>query len=128
MSTDTAIGFSSILNVVSWNGKGQLEVKPSDELPPAVTDAVKKIKQRRRIRVLKDGTEEETIETQIELHDKLAALPFLLHPGSVTESRADVTVQATATHFHLTIELEVRVNDALHFTRHWAESVPRHYL
>ena len=52
----------------------------------------------------------------------------LVRPGSVTESRADVTVQATATHFHLAIELAVRVNGALHFTKHWAESVPRHYL
>jgi putative CocE/NonD family hydrolase len=52
----------------------------------------------------------------------------LVHPGRVTESCADVTVQATATHFHLAIELAVRVNGALHFTKHWAESVPRHYL
>jgi hypothetical protein len=52
----------------------------------------------------------------------------LVHPGSVTESRADVMVQATATHFHLAIELEVRVNDALHFAKHWVDSVPRQYL
>ena len=49
-------------------------------------------------------------------------------PNHVTEARADVAVQATATHFHVTIELVVRVNGALHFTKHWAESVPRHYL
>jgi hypothetical protein len=52
----------------------------------------------------------------------------LVRPGSVTESRADVMVQATATHFHLVIELGVRVNGALHFTKHWAESLPRQYL
>jgi hypothetical protein len=49
-------------------------------------------------------------------------------PNQLTEARADVAVQATTTHFHLTIEVEVRVNGALHFTKHWAESVPRQYL
>jgi hypothetical protein len=49
-------------------------------------------------------------------------------PNHVTEARADVAVQATATHFHVTIELVVEVNGALHFTKHWAESVARHYL
>jgi putative CocE/NonD family hydrolase len=52
----------------------------------------------------------------------------LVQPGSVTESRADVAVRATETHFHLAIELVVRVNGALHFKKHWVESVPRHYL
>jgi hypothetical protein len=49
-------------------------------------------------------------------------------PNHITEARADVAVQATATHFHVTIDLGVRVNGALHFTKRWAESVPRHYL
>ena len=49
-------------------------------------------------------------------------------PNQMTEARADVAVQATATHFQVTIEVEVRVNSALHFTKRWAESVPRHYL
>jgi putative CocE/NonD family hydrolase len=52
----------------------------------------------------------------------------LVHPRRVIEACSDVAVQATPTHFHLAIELEVRVNGALHFTKHWAESVPRHYL
>jgi hypothetical protein len=52
----------------------------------------------------------------------------ILQPGSVTEARADVTVRATTTHFQIAIELAVRVNGALHFTKHWAESVPRQYL
>ena len=52
----------------------------------------------------------------------------MLRPNQDTEGCADVAVQATATHFHLTIEVEVRVNGALHFTKHWVESVPRHYL
>jgi hypothetical protein len=52
----------------------------------------------------------------------------MLRPNQATEGRADVAVQATATHFHLTIEVEVRVNGALHFTRRWAESVARQGL
>jgi hypothetical protein len=52
----------------------------------------------------------------------------VVRPNHVTESRADLAVQATATHFHLSIDLAVSVNDALHFSRHWAESVPRQLL
>ena len=52
----------------------------------------------------------------------------LVRPNHVTEACADVAVQATATHFHITIELVVEVNGALHFSKHWVESVPRQYL
>ena len=48
--------------------------------------------------------------------------------GRVTRACAEVVVQGTASHFHVTIDLEVRVNDALHFTRRWVESVPRRGL
>lgn len=49
-------------------------------------------------------------------------------PNHWTEARSDVVVQATPTHFDITIDLVVEVNGALHFAKHWAESVPRHYL
>jgi putative CocE/NonD family hydrolase len=52
----------------------------------------------------------------------------LVRPNQGIQARADVAVQATVAHLHLTIEVEVRVNGALHFTKHWVESVPRHYL
>jgi predicted acyl esterase len=46
-------------------------------------------------------------------------------PTSVAEGSSDVTIQATETHFHVTIELELHVNGTLHHTRRWVESVPR---
>lgn len=49
-------------------------------------------------------------------------------PSAVTQSRADTVIQSTATHFHISIELEVRVNQALHFQKRWAESVARQLL
>lgn len=52
----------------------------------------------------------------------------LTRPNQVIESQAVVAVQGTATHFHVTINLEVRLNKTLHFARHWAESVPRKSL
>jgi putative CocE/NonD family hydrolase len=52
----------------------------------------------------------------------------IVRPNHVTEAVSDVAVQATVTHFHLTIDLAVRVNGALHFTKHWTESVPRQGL
>lgn len=52
----------------------------------------------------------------------------MVRPNHLIEARAGVAVQASATHFHITIELEIRVNGALHFTKHWIESVLRHHL
>jgi hypothetical protein len=52
----------------------------------------------------------------------------MVRPNQVTEACADVAVQATATHFDITIDLMVRVNGALHFTKRWVESVPRQLL
>jgi hypothetical protein len=49
-------------------------------------------------------------------------------PSYYVQSQADVSVQATDTHFHIVINLDVTVNDAPHFTRRWVESVPRNYL
>jgi putative CocE/NonD family hydrolase len=52
----------------------------------------------------------------------------IVRPNHQIQSQADVAVQATATHFQITIDLEVRLNEALHFTRHWAETIPRQLL
>ena len=52
----------------------------------------------------------------------------IMRPNQQLQARADVGVQATTTHFHLTIEVEVRVNGALHFSKHWVESISRDYL
>jgi hypothetical protein len=71
---------------------------------------------------------------QVEPHDPAYASARgrhtyrIVRPNHETLSRADVAVQATATHFHITIDLEVRINDAPHFRRHWIESVSRQYL
>ena len=52
----------------------------------------------------------------------------IIRPNQDIQAQADLAVQATRTHFHLTIQVEVRVNGAVHFTKHWADTVPRHYL
>ena len=49
----------------------------------------------------------------------------ITRPNSVAEGSSDVTIQATETHFHVTIELELLVNGKLHHSRRWVESVPR---
>jgi hypothetical protein len=41
------------------------------------------------------------------------------------EACSVITVQATKTHFHITIDLEVKMNKASTFTKRWLESVPR---
>jgi putative CocE/NonD family hydrolase len=52
----------------------------------------------------------------------------ITRPTSVMEGSSDVLIQATATHFHVTIELELRVNGTLHHSDRWVESVPRALL
>ena len=49
-------------------------------------------------------------------------------PNQVIQGRTDAHIQATATHLHVTLDLEVRVNGALHFNRRWAETIRRELL
>ena len=49
----------------------------------------------------------------------------ITRPNSVMEGSSDVLIQATATHFNVTIELELRVNGAIHHSKRWVEAVPR---
>jgi hypothetical protein len=49
----------------------------------------------------------------------------ITRPNAVLEGASDVLIQATATHLHVTVDLELRVNGALHHSRRWVESVPR---
>ena len=49
----------------------------------------------------------------------------ITRPNGVTQGSSDVSVQATATHFHVTIDLEVLVNGKAHHTNSWTESIPR---
>jgi hypothetical protein len=44
------------------------------------------------------------------------------------QGRCDTVIQSTATDFHVTIDLEIRVNDAVHATRRWTRSIPRRLL
>jgi putative CocE/NonD family hydrolase len=51
-----------------------------------------------------------------------------LRPNNAIQARTDVIIQATASHFHISINLELRVNDAPHFNRRWVETVKRQLL
>jgi hypothetical protein len=44
------------------------------------------------------------------------------------EARSDVLIESTASDFHVTIDLVVRVGEAIHFTRRWTETIPRALL
>lgn len=44
---------------------------------------------------------------------------------NITRGSSDVSVQATATHFHVSIDLELRVNGNQRHTRSWTASIPR---
>ena len=49
-------------------------------------------------------------------------------PNRLTEATSSVGIQATATHFHVVIDLAVTVDGLLHHSRQWAESVRRDLL
>jgi hypothetical protein len=51
-----------------------------------------------------------------------------IRPNVTFQGRTDVVIQSTATHFHITIDLQVTVNDAPHFTKRWAETVRREMM
>jgi hypothetical protein len=48
--------------------------------------------------------------------------------NQVITGRTDTVIQGTPTDFHVTIDLELRVNDRPHATRRWVESFPRRLL
>jgi putative CocE/NonD family hydrolase len=49
----------------------------------------------------------------------------IIRKNQEMEACSVITVQATKTHFHITIDLEVKMNKASTFTKRWLESVPR---
>jgi uncharacterized protein len=52
-------------------------------------------------------------------------LSRIARPNSVIEGSSDVLIQATATHFNITIDLVLRVNGTIHHSKRWVEAVPR---
>ena len=52
----------------------------------------------------------------------------IVRPSGTTTSTSDLTIQATAERFHLTVTVEVLQNDSPVFVRRWIESVPRMLL
>jgi uncharacterized protein len=52
-------------------------------------------------------------------------LSRITRPNSVMEGSSDVLIQATETHFNVTVDLELRVNGTIHHSKRWVESVPR---
>ena len=52
----------------------------------------------------------------------------IVRPNSTIEARTETVIASSATHFHATFDLDVRVNGAPHAQRRWVESFPRRLL
>jgi len=52
----------------------------------------------------------------------------IIRPNQEVMTRSVITVQAVKTHFHMNIDLEVKINKATTFTKRWMESIPRMLL
>lgn len=68
-----ALGRGNITDVVTWNGHG-LVIEPSRDLPRHISAAIKEVREIRRIHRSKDGSEDETIDFRVTMHDKIAPL------------------------------------------------------
>jgi len=77
---------------------------------------------------------ENSVVSQVDPRDPAHAsahgrsIHYIIRSNHVTRGCSDLMIQATATHFHITIDLDVQVNDAPHFHKRWVESVPRQLL
>jgi hypothetical protein len=56
------------------------------------------------------------------------SLHQIIRPNHDISANSDLMIQATASHFHITVDLEVKMNGAPHFSRRWVESIPRQLL
>ena len=52
----------------------------------------------------------------------------VIRASDTIQGRCDTVIRSTATHFHVTIDLEVTINDRAHAMRRWTESIPRNLL
>jgi hypothetical protein len=52
----------------------------------------------------------------------------VIRPSDTIQGRCDTVIRSTASHFHVTIDLEITVNDRPHASRRWTESIPRNLL
>jgi len=56
------------------------------------------------------------------------AVHQIIRPNHTVRGVSAMLVEATATHFHVTIDLNLYVNEAMHFSKRWVESAPRRLL
>ena len=52
----------------------------------------------------------------------------IFRPNETISGRADTVIRSTPTHLHVTIDLDIRINDRPHASRRWVESFPRALL
>ncbi len=52
----------------------------------------------------------------------------ILRPQEVVEGSSELVIRSTATHFHVTIDLQVRMNNSPRFEKRWTESISRRLL
>tara|TARA_R110002020_G_scaffold14486_7_gene51425 strand:- start:121 stop:561 length:441 start_codon:yes stop_codon:yes gene_type:complete len=68
---------ANLTDVITWNEKGEVKVKASEDIPPQVAAAIKKVK------VTRSKDNEPTLE--IEMHDKVSVLRVLAKSAGLLE-------------------------------------------
>jgi len=97
------VGYARLEEFATWDEEGRVHLKQPGEILDESMAALKKIKQRRRIETHGKGEDKYTVETidlEIELHDKISALRELRkhagggadQPGEQLKAGAGVTV------------------------------------
>ena len=49
-------------------------------------------------------------------------------PSGTVAATSTISIRGAATRLHVTIDLEMRVDDAVHHLRRWSQSIPRRLL
>jgi hypothetical protein len=77
---------------------------------------------------------ESSVASQVDPQDPAHAtahgtsIQHIRRPNQVIWGRADLMVQATTSHFHISLDVELKINGAPHYSKRWVESVARQLL
>lgn len=102
------LAFSSIADIVSWDEDGRVTMVPSEELPPEVLAAVKKMKSKTTTKQFDDYSET-TTRLELEFHSKTQAMDKLGQYLGLWRDPNEIRVQILQLFAQMTPEELVRL-------------------
>jgi hypothetical protein len=94
---------TKITDIMSWDSEGNVQIKPSDEIPEHALQAIKNI----RIKRDKDGNQ--TLE--LDLYDKVGVLRLLAKASGLLDSPDDGSDKPSVIGINVQAPEDIEVND-----------------